>query len=340
MNPQEKLFILEYRSQVYFKFEWKRDDITLNKISELKIQNYKSAFDYVKIFKNLKKQEKLIPNSQKRYTITHKLGSDSDNSFINVMRLFNFFENTGLPCNLFYESTKLNSKILICKNNKEYLHKIFFSSISYGGNDSTENNIQVLVSSLLRFIDLDSLEAFYKKILNIIEFRITKHYNVSIYIYVLTEIMKRLPRERYNSYLEYLNKQIINKETQVVNSIQRGSVWGWKEPFIFVIKSITDFTMYKSIFTWVFHEYLLDMKEYKNSASYRKSEFYDYAYALISLKNFENDKKELFSTSEIQEIIQFDIENYSGKIALLAFKYLQQNVQDKLSETQIGRAHV
>ena len=84
------------------------------------------------------------------------------------MRLFNFFENTDLPCNLFYESTKLNSKILICKNNKEYLHKICFSSISYGGNDSTENNIQVLVSSLLRFIDLDSLEAFYKKILNLL----------------------------------------------------------------------------------------------------------------------------------------------------------------------------
>ena len=331
-NKQILLFIKYCRQRIRFIIDYlEPNDIINQEISELKAQGYKLPYEYVEALFPKPSDKQLKPNEDIRYARPLIQYPDPKESFPVVLRIFNFIEYTGIPAYLCLTEIQLFRLIHNNKNNEYCLYQILLISIPFFGNSSSEDTLRIIIPSILRYIKLDTLKELYNKILRIIKYKIDKTINPTIYVYIMTEIIKRLPQSKYTDYISYIIEKIEERNCLVISCITSGQMWGWKKPFLEILKRIDSFADYKKILIWIMEEFLEDCKELSRSHSYSygQSEFFPYYFALITDNKFINEKKKFFTSEKGKRLIAEDMQ-YTKKLTLYAYDYVGPCIQNEL----------
>jgi len=331
-NKQILLFIKDCRRRILSVIDYMEPNDIINKeISELLAQGYKLPYEYISELLARPSNNSLKPNEDIRYSRILIQYPDPKERFPAVFRIFNFIEYTGIPAYFCLEKTQLLKLVQDNKDNQYCLFQLFLKSIPFFGNSASEDTLRTIVPAILRYIKLDILKELYNKIFKIIKYRIDKAINPTVYVYIMNEIIKRLHQSECADYISYIIKKIDKKNNIVISCITSGQMWGWKKPFLEILKRIDSFADYKKILIWIMEEFLEDCKELSRSHSYSygQSEFFPYYFALITDNKFINEKKKFFTSEKGKRLIAEDMQ-YTKKLALYAYDYMEECIQKKL----------
>ena len=330
-DKQILLFIKYCHRDILWKISYIEPNNTINKeISELRAMGYQFPYEYINELLKKDVDEKVKPNEDTRYSGYLIQFPDSRKAFPTVIRVFNFLEYTGIPACLCLKEIQLFNLIKENKNDKGALCQLLLRSIPFFGNSSSEELLRAIVPSIFRYLSYDILKELYNEIFKIIKYKITKELNPSVYVHIITEIIKRLPNDESANYVSYIMQKIEEKNIIVTSCITRGKVWGWKKPFIEILKHIDKFEDYKKILVWVMDGFLEDCKaDSKINSHIFSSEFFPYYFQLITDGKFSNEKKEFFKSDIGKKLISDDMK-YRKYLALYAYDYLEENIQNGL----------
>lgn len=331
-NKQILLFIKDYRRHILSVIDYMEPNDIINKeISELLAQGYKLSYEYINELLARPSNNSLKPNEDVRYSRTLIQYPDPKKTFPAVFRIFNFIEYTGIPAYFCLEKTQLLKLVQDNKDNQYCLFQLFLKSIPFFGNSASEDTLRTIVPSILRYMEIKMLTFLYGGAFKIIKYKIDKIINPTVYVYIMTEIIKRIPQSEYTDYIFYIIKKIEEKNNIVISCIRRGQMWGWKKPFLEILKRIDSFADYKKILVWIMEEFLEDCKELlrTHSYSYGQSEFLSYYIALITDGKFTDEKKEFFISEKGKQLIDEDMQ-YTKKLTLYAYDYMEPCIQNKL----------
>ena len=331
-NKQILLFIKDYQRSIFSKISYlEPNDIINQEISELRTKGYKLPHEYVDELLRKPNYKQLGPNEDTRYLRTLIQYPNPKKNFPVIFRIFNFIEYTGITACFCLDETQLLKLIQDNKNDEGCLYKILLLSIPFFGNSSSEYTLRTIVPSILRYIKLETLKELYNKIFRIIKYKIDKSINPTVYIYMITEVIKRLSHSECTDYISYIIGKIEEGNHIVISYIARGRVWGWKKPFLEILKRIDTFTDYEKILIWIMRNFLEDCKAVSrsNSSRYEQSEFLPYYFALITDNKFINEKVEFFKSEQGKQLITEDMQ-YIKKLALYAYDYIEPSIQKEL----------
>jgi len=207
-NKQILLFIKYYRRHILSVIDYMEPNDIINKeISELLAQGYKLPYEYISELLARPSNDSLKPNEDIRYSRILIQYPDPKERFPAVFRIFNFIEYTGIPAYFCLEKTQLLKLVQDNKDNQYCLFQLFLKSIPFFGNSASEDTLRTIVPAILRYIKLDILKELYNKIFKIIKYRIDKAINPTVYVYIMTEIIKRLPQSECIDYISYIIKK-------------------------------------------------------------------------------------------------------------------------------------
>ena len=309
-EDQLKLFILLFQRQYLNIFTFQSDDIYKEQIKSLQEQELSEPYKYLDEFETKKSSNNDIKsNESKRYTITWKLsGNDSNQGFLNSIRVLNFFEYTGLSMELFLATRKIKSLIPNMSSSDYYLSKMFVHCISYFGNDSDEDFVKFSVDKIVRYFNSETIINIYNAIYKILVYKVNHQRNARSYLFICNELSKY-----FNDNSSELSKFIYSeiKESkdsnyQISNLIRRGRFWGAKRVFEDYLLKIQDEEEYKFILEWIINEYIKDERELVKQQHYTSSEFFETNFTMYTDPYFITIFKSDTLKNKIISIIQDD----------------------------------
>lgn len=334
-EDQLKLFILLFQRQYLNIFTFQSDDIYKEQIKSLQEQELSEPYKYLDEFETKKSSNNDIKsNESKRYTITWKLsGNDSNQGFLNSIRVLNFFEYTGLSMELFLATRKIKSLIPNMSSSDYYLSKMFVHCISYFGNDSDEDFVKFSVDKIVRYFNSETIINIYNAIYKILVYKVNHQRNARSYLFICNELSKY-----FNDNSSELSKFIYSeiKESkdsnyQISNLIRRGRFWGAKRVFEDYLLKIQDEEEYKFILEWIINEYIKDERELVKQQHYTSSEFFDYYFDLL-VKNPKKDLiQEVINQSDIIKLLEEDF-SYEKQLCLYGYEFLPKDLSHKTKE--------
>ena len=334
-EDQLKLFILLFQRQYLNIFTFQSDDIYKEQIKSLQEQELSEPYKYLDEFETKKSSNNDIKsNESKRYTITWKLsGNDSNQGFLNSIRVLNFFEYTGLSMELFYSPKKIKSLITAMKTSDYYLSKMFVHCISYFGNDSDEDFVKLSVDKIVRYLNSETIINIYNAIYKILVYKVNHQRNARSYLFICNELSKY-----FNDNSSKLSKLIYSeiKESndsnyQIENLIRRGRVWGAKRVFEDYLLKIQDDEEYKFILEWIINEYIKDERELVKQQHYTSSEFFDYYFDLLVKNPKKESIREVINQSDVIKLFEEDF-SYEKQLCLYGYEFLPEDLKRKTKE--------
>ncbi len=334
-EDQLKLFILLFQRQYLNIFTFQSDDIYKEQIKSLQEQELSEPYKYLDEFETKKSSNNDIKsNESKRYTITWKLsGNDSNQGFLNSIRVLNFFEYTGLSMELFYSPKKIKSLIMAMKTSDYYLSKMFVHCISYFGNDSDEDFVKLSVDKIVRYLNSETIINIYNAIYKILVYKVNHQRNARSYLFICNELSKY-----FNDNSSKLSKLIYSeiKESndsnyQIENLIRRGRVWGAKRVFEDYLLKIQDDEEYKFILEWIINEYIKDERELVKQQHYTSSEFFDYYFDLLVKNPKKESIREVINQSDVIKLFEEDF-SYEKQLCLYGYEFLPEDLKRKTKE--------
>lgn len=334
-EEQLKLFILLFQRQYLNIFTFQSDDIYKEQIKSLQEQELSEPYKYLDEFETKKSPNNDIKsNESKRYTITWKLsGNDSNQGFLNSIRVLNFFEYTGLSMELFYSPKKIKSLITAMKTSDYYLSKMFVHCISYFGNDSDEDFVKLSVDKIVRYLNSETIINIYNAIYKILVYKVNHQRNARSYLFICNELSKY-----FNDNSSKLSKLIYSeiKESndsnyQIENLIRRGRVWGAKRVFEDYLLKIQDDEEYKFILEWIINEYIKDERELVKQQHYTSSEFFDYYFDLLVKNPKKESIREVINQSDVIKLFEEDF-SYEKQLCLYGYEFLPEDLKRKTKE--------
>ena len=291
-EEQLKLFILLFQRQYNNVFFIQADDSNEKLIKQLREKELSEPYKYLEKFETkYSPNNDIKSNESKRYTITWKLsGNDSNQGFLNSIRVLNFFEYTGLSMELFYSPKKIKSLITAMKTSDYYLSKMFVHCISYFGNDSDEDFVKFSVDKIVRYLNEDVVFELFDAIYKILIYKVNHQRNARSYLFICNELSKYFNdnSSKLSKFIYSEIKESNDSNYQIENLIRRGRVWGAKRVFEDYLLKIQDDEEYKFILEWIINEYIKDERELVKQQHYTSSEFFDYYFDLL----VKNPKKE------------------------------------------------
>ena len=334
-EDQLKLFILLFQRQYLNIFTFQSDDIYKEQIKSLQEQELSEPYKYLDEFETKKSSNNHIKsNESKRYTITWKLsGNDSNQGFLNSIRVLNFFEYTGLSMELFYSPKKIKSLITAMKTSDYYLSKMFVHCISYFGNDSDEDFVKLSVDKIVRYLNSETIINIYNAIYKILVYKVNHQRNARSYLFICNELSKY-----FNDNSSKLSKLIYSeiKESndsnyQIANLIRRGRVWGAKRVFEDYLLKVQDDEEYKFVLEWIINEYIKDERDLVKQQHYTSSEFFDYYFDLL-VKNPKTESiREVINQSDVIKLFEEDF-SYEKQLCLYGYEFLPEDLKQKTKE--------
>lgn len=334
-EDQLKLFILLFQRQYLNIFTFQSDDIYKEQIKSLQEQELSEPYKYLDEFETKKSSNNDIKsNESKRYTITWKLsGNDSNQGFLNSIRVLNFFEYTGLSMELFYSPKKIKSLITAMKTSDYYLSKMFVHCISYFGNDSDEDFVKLSVDKIVRYLNSETIINIYNAIYKILVYKVNHQRNARSYLFICNELSKY-----FNDNSSKLSKLIYSeiKESndsnyQIANLIRRGRVWGAKRVFEDYLLKVQDDEEYKFVLEWIINEYIKDERDLVKQQHYTSSEFFDYYFDLL-VKNPKTESiREVINQSDVIKLFEEDF-SYEKQLCLYGYEFLPEDLKQKTKE--------
>lgn len=334
-EDQLKLFILLFQRQYLNIFTFQSDDIYKEQIKSLQEQELSEPYKYLDEFETKKSSNNDIKsNESKRYTIIWKLsGNDSNQGFLNSIRVLNFFEYTGLSMELFYSPKKIKSLITAMKTSDYYLSKMFVHCISYFGNDSDEDFVKLSVDKIVRYLNSETIINIYNAIYKILVYKVNHQRNARSYLFICNELSKY-----FNDNSSKLSKLIYSeiKESndsnyQIENLIRRGRVWGAKRVFEDYLLKIQDDEEYKFILEWIINEYIKDERELVKQQHYTSSEFFDYYFDLLVKNPKKESIREVINQSDVIKLFEEDF-SYEKQLCLYGYEFLPKDLSHKTKE--------
>lgn len=334
-EEQLKLFILLFQRQYNNVFFIQADDSNEKLIKQLREKELSEPYKYLEKF-----ETKYSPNNDtksnesKRYTITWKLsGNDSNQDFLNSIRVLNFFEYTGLSMELFYSPKKIKSLITAMKTSDYYLSKMFVHCISYFGNDSDEDFVKLSVDKIVRYLNSETIINIYNAIYKILVYKVNHQRNARSYLFICNELSKY-----FNDNSSKLSKLIYSeiKESndsnyQIANLIRRGRVWGAKRVFEDYLLKVKDDEEYKFVLEWIINEYIKDERDLVKQQHYTSSEFFDYYFDLL-VKNPKTESiREVINQSDVIKLFEEDF-SYEKQLCLYGYEFLPEDLKQKTKE--------
>lgn len=335
-EEQLKLFILLFQRQYLNLFTFQSDDITKEQIQSLRAKELPEPYKY---FDEFEIKHSLIndtkSNEAKRYTITWKLsGNDSNQDFLNSIRVMNFFEYTGLSMELFFASSKIKSLIPNMKTSDYYLKKMFVHCISYFGNDSDEDFVKFSVDKIIRYLDSENIFKLFDAIYNILVYKVNHQRNARSYLFICNELSKYLDNSKSLKFSKFIYSEIKESNDsnyQIVNLIRRGRFWGAKRVFKDYLVKIQNEEEYKFILKWIINEYIKDEKKLVKQQHYTSSEFFDYYFDLI-VKNPKTDSiREVINQSDVIKLFEEDF-SYEKQLCLYGYEFLPKDLKQQTKE--------
>lgn len=332
---QYKYFIAIFQKQFLQNHSFEINYYNQPLIDSLIQNGVKEVYKYVDNFKNEKPHDNYKSNVSKRYTITQSFGTTSGNeSLINTIRIFNFFEYTGLPMSMFFQNSKMIDLVPSIKNTEYYLVKCLIKNISYFGHDSEEDYMRNILNCILRFTSQDNIIGFYRACFDIFKFKFNNSENIRTYLFLVSELTNYISDNDTKDYFDYFITQIQNPNKlnqQLINLIRSGKVWGVDRPFTQLLEKIPDSKTFKIILSWIINEYILDERELVKQEHYTPSSFFSYYFTLIQKIDYEKDIKKLFSETKIIKLLEEDFE-YEKQLCLYGFEYLPECLKQKTKE--------
>ncbi|QEK00263.1 SIR2 family protein [Treponema phagedenis] len=333
-NKQTMLFILLYRRLLSFQFGYlEPNNIIHSQIAQLKSDGFKEPFEYINELLNVKEPKNIKPNSDKRYALSETVissWSNEDTELIKTIRIINFIEYTGIPADFCISKSTIINLVSWNKEDEWCLLRIFLFSLLYYGKSLNEEFLRFIVPRILRYVSMDVLLQIYNKIFDILKYTIKHGKGVKTYIYIMTEIIKRLPSKECTGYVEYIITEIKNNNAIIVSLIINDGIYGTKRPFLEVLKHISKHDDYEYILKWIMTESLKDEHELVKSNSQSTSVFINYYIPLMIDNKFCAEKNELFKSPEIKEMLKKDM-NLRKKLSLYAYDYIDENTKNELN---------
>lgn len=334
-EDQLKLFILLFQRQYLNIFTFQSDDIYKEQIKSLQEQELSEPYKYLDEFETKTTSNSDIKsNESKRYAITWKLsGNDSNQGFLNSIRVLNFFEYTGLSMELFLATRKIKSLITNMKSSNYYLSKMFVHCISYFGNDSDEDFVKFSVDKIGRYLNSETIINIYNATYKILVYKVNHQRNARSYLFICNELSKYFndKSSKLSKFIYSEIKESKDSNYQIVNLIRRGRFWGAKRVFEDYLLKIQDEKEYKFILEWIITEYIKDERELVKQQHYTSSEFFDYYFDLL-VKNPKKDLiQEVFSHSDVIKLLEEDF-SYEKQLCLYGYEFLPKDLSKKTKE--------
>lgn len=276
------------------------------------------------------KTNSIKPNDSKRYSRILFSFNNSKNDIFKLIQCLNFLEYTGLPLNKILDEKRFLELIKLGKDSDAYfITKILLHSLPYCGRSSDEDFLCAIAPKILRYLPNKSLNILFEQVFSIFKYKITNKQNAKIYIFLLSEILKRASRDKQKKFIGYLSKKIELHHEEVIFPIQQGDMWGWGKPFLYFIQLIKDKDAFKQILLWVMKQYI---KEPENIKRYNSNFLQYYKKMLFSVKKFVPEKKYWFNNdSNFKELINSDMEQ-TKQLALYAYNFLNKDIKKILRD--------
>ncbi len=334
-EEQLKLLILLFQRQYNNVFFIQADDSNEKLIKQLREKELSEPYKYLDEFETKTTSNSDIKsNESKRYTITWKLsGNDSNQGFLNSIRVLNFFEYTGLSMELFLATKKIKSLITNMKTSDYYLSKMFVHCISYFGNDSDEDYVKFSVDKIVRYLNSETIINIYNAIYKILVYKVEYQRNARSYLFICNELSKYFndKSSKLSKFIYSEIKESKDSNYQIVNLIRRGRVWGAKRVFEDYLLKIQDEEEYKFILEWIINEYIKDERELVKQQHYTSSEFFDYYFDLL-VKNPKKDLiQEVISQFDVIKLLEEDF-SYEKQLCLYGYEFLPKDLSQKTKE--------
>lgn len=335
-EEQLKLFILLFQRQYNNVFFIQADDSNEKLIKQLREKELSEPYKYLDEFETKTTSNSDIKsNESKRYTITWKLsGNDSNQGFLNSIRVLNFFEYTGLSMELFLATKKIKSLITNMKTSEYYLSKMFVHCISYFGNDSDEDFVKLTVDKIVRYLKADVISELFDAIYGVLIYKVNHQRNARSYLFLCNELTKYLNKNKTQKLYNFIYSEIKDpKDTnhQIINLITAGRVWGAKRPFEDYLVQIENEDEYKFILKWIINEYIKDERELVNQQHYISSEFFNYYFDLLVKNPIPEAIKEVINQPETVKLIEEDFA-YKKQLCLYGYEFLPEEIKHKTKD--------
>ena len=333
---QLKLFIALLQKYYLQSFYFEPNYFNAPLIESLREQDFTDPYKYLEEFKTTaSKSNDISSNQSKRYSISWTLGGNGNNQgILNAIRIFNFFEYTGLSMDLFLDPKRIISMIPDIRKSSYFLIKMLIHCISYYGNDSEEDFAKNTLEKIIRYLQKTEIKSLFNAFFDILLYKIENNQNARSYLFIINELTKYLDKDSNFKFYNFIYNEIKKSDdnnNQIKNLIRRGKVWGAARPFNDYLNQITNKEEYQYILKWIINEYILDERALSKQEHYSPSEFYSYYFTLIQKNPNQNCIKLVFEDGEIIKLLEEDF-SYDKQLCLYGYEYLPKELKQKTKE--------
>lgn len=332
-EEQLKFFIALLQRFYLQTFSFEPNYFNAPLIESLKDKGLAEPYKYLEEFKNLSsKKNDISSNQSKRYSITWTLGGNGNNQgILNAIRIFNFFEYTGLSMDLFLDPRRIISMIPDIRKSSYLLTKMLIHCISYYGNDSEEDFAKNTLEKIIPYLQKTEIKSLFNAFFYILIYKVKNNQNARSYLFIINELTKYLDKDLNNKFYNFIYNEIIKSDdnnNQIKSLIRRGKVWGAARPFNDYLNQIKNKEEYQDILKWIIKEYILDERALSTQEHYSPSEFYSYYFTLTQKNPNPDCLKSVFEDKEIINLLEEDF-TYEKQLCLYGYEYLPKDLKEK-----------
>lgn len=327
-KPEERLWFLEIYQHYQFAFDLKRVNRIDAEVNSLKNRGFSSlesmSRHLLKIEDNfLNRRTTIEPPENIRYSgNTQTIGGLTPDKkiFWDTFRFLRLIEETGI-------SLKIENTLWGGLSDKRWLHCFMTLYQSYPNqvlsysmrffDNSSDESFSTRIIQLITFSDYytqSNMESFFHDFEKIFWYRFENNIQIRHLMFILTEIMRALPYDKWSSFVEKLWSYIEkNTENNINFWFYRGRVWGWLPCFAKIIPLIEDKNLFSQIVSFLLKSNISDDTD--------KSEMIRYFILLSSNKYFVSVIKE-FSKAKVFIADCLENVNNHGASTVKSFYYL------------------
>ena len=224
---QLKLFIALLQRHYLQSFSFEPNYFNTPLIESLREQDFTDPYKYLEEFKTTaSKSNDISSNQSKRYSINWTLGGNGNNQgILNAIRIFNFFEYTGLSMDLFLDPKRIISMIPDIRKSSYFLIKMLIHCISYYGNDSEEDFAKNTLEKIIRYLQKTEIKSLFNAFFDILLYKIENNQNARSYLFIINELTKYLDKDSNYKFYNFIYNEIKKSDdnnNQIKNLIRRG----------------------------------------------------------------------------------------------------------------------
>jgi hypothetical protein len=218
-NPQERLWILENYSNIFYKNHYRVDKETEAEIGNLKSNGYFTLQEVTEYLMAAgKPKQEIRPADVERYEgKTMFMGIIPDEwTELHIQQFFRLVEEAGILLNYrnfsWYESTTYKIYPVFTGLQKNYPFTGVCYALMYAGYDDQENFLRKLIQQIVfsELIGRDVKENLLQKLIICFTYRRETGKSTREYLFLISELMRAVPYTEWSSFSEELRESLFS----------------------------------------------------------------------------------------------------------------------------------